>query len=446
MGYRDVMSTSAPPAEPSAELRRLADEQAALRRVATLVAEGAPPAEVFAAVAQEVAQLIPADGAALTRYEADDTVTALGGWTADGGYTYVGATYPLEGTVSGRIFETRRPARIDSYADASGRALRAAREMGWRSSVGAPIAVGGRLWGALAVASRSDQPLPPDTERRLVAFADLVATAIARVESATELHVRSEEQAGLRRVATLVARGVPPAEIMDSVAEEASRLLRADWAAVSRFDADNVVTHVSSHGALTREVPVGAQEVLDSGVIASVARTGQSARVESYEDISGTSAARARELGVCSAVAAPITVEGSLWGAMVTVWRQPGPVPIVDAERVLAEFTELVATAIANAEGRAEVMRLAEEQAALRRVATLVAEGAEPNHVFGAVADEVAAMFGVPIATMMRFDQDGLATLLACAGSDVATVGSRYPIQDGTMLKRVFDRPLGAHR
>src|SRR5262245_4409998 len=150
MGHVDVMGTSAPSADPrndSTELRRLLEEQAALRRVATLVAEGAAPAQVFAAVAQEVAQLIPADGAALSRYEPDGTVTALGGWTADGGYRHVGTTYPLEGTVSGRVFETRRPARIDSYSDAPGQAPEAAREMGWRSSVGAPITVEGRLWG-----------------------------------------------------------------------------------------------------------------------------------------------------------------------------------------------------------------------------------------------------------------------------------------------------------
>ncbi len=438
-----VTGASAPPApsptDDSIEVDLLPDEQVALRRVATLVAAGAAPAEVFAAVAKEVAQLIPADGAALTRFESDGTVTALGGWTTGGGYRYSGRTYSPEGTVSGRVFETRRPARVDSYADARGGAAEAAREMGWRSSVGAPIDVGGRLWGVLAVVARSEQPLPGDAERRLVAFTELVATSIANTESSAELRVRSEEQAALRRVAMLVAQGLPAPEIMDAVATEAGRLLEADWAAVNRFDPDDVVTVLSSHGSLGFEVPVGAQALLDGGgVVASVNRTGRSARLHSFEGVSGSWATRARELGVRSAVAAPITVEDRLWGALVATWKKPGPVPIIDAERLLAGFTEVVATAIANAESREELTVLAEEQAALRRVATLVAEGAEPNHVFAAVADEVAAMFGVPIAAMFRFDSDGFATLLATAGSDLAAVGGRYPVENTGILSRVF--------
>src|SRR3954467_10231819 len=117
MGYRDVMRTSAPRADPrnedSIELHRLVEEQAALRRVATLVASGATPAEVFEAVSAEVAALIGADGSALTRYEEDGTVTALSGWTTDGGYIYVGKRYALEGTVSGVIFKTGRPGRVE---------------------------------------------------------------------------------------------------------------------------------------------------------------------------------------------------------------------------------------------------------------------------------------------------------------------------------------------
>jgi signal transduction histidine kinase len=191
MGYRGAMGTSGPLEQPRAkdrgELARLAEEQAALRRVATLVAEGAPPAEVFEAVSVEVAQLVPAEGAALTRYETDGTVTALGGWTSTGGYVHAGTRFALKGTVSGLVFESRQPERIDSYADAPGAAPTAAREMGWRSSVGVPITVEGRLWGVLAAASRSDQPLPPDTEQRLAEFTQLVGTAIANAESRAEL-------------------------------------------------------------------------------------------------------------------------------------------------------------------------------------------------------------------------------------------------------------------
>ena len=185
--FTELVATAIANTQAREELTRLAEEQAALRRVATLVAQGARPVDVFEAVSAEVARLVPADAAALTRYETDGTVTALGGWTRSGGYVYTGRRFALEGTVSGLIFETGRPGRIDSYAEAPGLAPSAAREMGWRSSVGAPVIVEGRLWGALAVVSTTDRPLPPDTEGRLAEFTELVATAIANTTNRAEL-------------------------------------------------------------------------------------------------------------------------------------------------------------------------------------------------------------------------------------------------------------------
>src|SRR4051812_499953 len=129
MEYLDTMGTSARLAEQHAEHRgepgRLAEEHAALRRVAPLVAGGAPPEEVFEAVSAEVAALIAADGSALMRYEAEGTVTAVSGWTPESGFGYLGIRYPLEGTVSGLIFETGAPARMDTYAEIPGEAAEA---------------------------------------------------------------------------------------------------------------------------------------------------------------------------------------------------------------------------------------------------------------------------------------------------------------------------------
>ncbi len=354
--FTDLVATAIAKSQTRDELARLAEEQAALRRVATLVARDVPPADVFGAVSAEVARLVGAQAAALTRYEADGMVTVLGGWNSTGSYSHVGTRFALEGTVSGLIFETRRPGRITGYEDEPGAAAAAAREMGWRSSVGAPITVEDRLWGVLAVVSTTDRPLPLDTEWRLAEFTELVATAIANAESRKELRVRSEEQAALRRVATLVARGVPAPEILDAVAAEVNRLLDADWASVHRYDADGAVTVLASYGDLTREFPVGARATLDpEGLVASVKRAGGSARVERYEGVSGPWAAQARDLGIRSAVGAPITVEGHLWGVMVAVWTQQGCVPVIDAEARMANFTELVGTAIANTESRAEL-------------------------------------------------------------------------------------------
>jgi GAF domain-containing protein len=438
--FTELVATAIANSQAREEVGRLAGDQAALRRVATRVAEGAAPAEVFAAVSAEVARLVPADGAALTRFEADGTVTALGGWTRSGGYVYVGKRYAFEGTVSGKVFETRRPARIDDYSHEPGTAAAAGREMGWRSSVGAPITVEGRLWGVLAVVSSNERPLPLDTERRMVEFTELVATAVANAESREELARIADEQAALRRVATLVARGVSPSEVLDAVAAEVEQLLGADWAGVHRCGPDGAVTVVSSSGSFAREIPVGARAGLDpASVVASVMDTGRPARIESFENLSGDWAARARELGVRAVVGAPIMLEGRLWGVTIATWTREGAVPVADAEHLLAVFTELVATAIANAESREELASLADEQAALRRVATLVAEGARPEDVFAAVSDEVARTLGVPIAVLLRYDADGLATVLASAGTEYGAAGHRRPVERPSLVAAVFE-------
>jgi signal transduction histidine kinase len=160
------------------ELARLADEQAALRRVATLVAQAAPPGELFAAVTKEVGQVLSADLAYMGRYGPDESVTFAAGWKRTGDPFPVGTRPP--GGQGGRgiaavVAETRRPARMDT----SGATV--------RCSVGTPIVVEGRLWGVMIVDSPRGQPLPPDTEARLANFTELVATAVANAESRADL-------------------------------------------------------------------------------------------------------------------------------------------------------------------------------------------------------------------------------------------------------------------
>jgi GAF domain-containing protein len=178
--FTGLMAAAIANTESREQLARLADEQSALRRVATLVAERARPTDVFEAVLGEVGRLLPTDAAAFSRCEADGTVTTIGSWSRGGGYIPMGMRHPLSaGTLVEQIVETGRPARIDSYLDSSGWLADAVRELGWRSSVGMPLIVEGRLWGVLGVASTSDRPLPPATERRLTEFTALVATARA---------------------------------------------------------------------------------------------------------------------------------------------------------------------------------------------------------------------------------------------------------------------------
>jgi signal transduction histidine kinase len=167
---------------------RLAEEQAALRRVATLVAQSTAPGEVFEAVTREVGQRSGADLARMERYEADGTVTGVARWSREDDPLAVGTRIPLEGTsIAALVRRTGRPVRVDSFSQASGPIAEEARTLGIRSSVGCPIVVGGRLWGAIAASSKRGTPFPPDTESQMADSTELVATAIANAESRSAL-------------------------------------------------------------------------------------------------------------------------------------------------------------------------------------------------------------------------------------------------------------------
>ncbi|MDX6411891.1 MAG: hypothetical protein QOE91_1407, partial [Gaiellaceae bacterium] len=301
----------------------LADEQAALRRIATLVARGVPQEDVFAAVTEEVGQLLPVNSAAMGRYEPDGMFTTVAAWSTGATAFPVGRRWKPEGkNITAIVFETGRPARLDNFADASGPVGVAAREAGYRSAVGTPIVVEGRPWGVMTAASTSEQPLPPDTEVRLASFTELIATAIANAESRAALARLAEEQAALRRVATLVARGVPPEEVFAAVTEEVGRLLGTHLSGMARYDSDDTVTVVATwaaeggHGGEHPLVP--GPWPLEGGDVASMIRgTGRSVRIDDYRGIPGRIAAFVRdELLVGSSAGSPIVVEGRLWGAL----------------------------------------------------------------------------------------------------------------------------------
>jgi GAF domain-containing protein len=343
------------------------------------------------------------------------------------------------------LFETGRPARIDSYADASGAVGVNAREHGFRSTVGAPIVVEGRLWGAITVGSTQvERPLPPETEAQLTSFTELLATAIANAESRAELAQVAEEQAALRRVATLVAHGAAPDELFATVTKEVGLLLGASLAGMGRYEGDETVTVVTAWGAEGEEHPlVAGPWALDGGDVASIVfRTGDSVRIGDYQDLPGSTAAFVRdELGISSSVASPIVVEGHLWGVLYLHARQTHLPFTRDAESRLTDFTELVAAAIANAESRTELAQLAEEQAALGRVATLVARGVPPEVVFAAVTHEVGHLLLVEYAGLGRYESDSTVTFVASWGRavDFVPVGSRWSVGGDDISTLVFE-------
>jgi signal transduction histidine kinase len=169
------------------ELVRLTAEQTALRRIALLVGRGRPPAEVFSAVADEVAQLLSADSAVVAQFGPDGLATILAVAGDRASEFMLGERWHVEPSMTlSTLMRTGRPARSDYDGQISPQLRERLRRTGIRSSVGSPIVVEGQLWGGV-VASSSGRRLPPDTEQRLLNFTELVATAIANAESRAEL-------------------------------------------------------------------------------------------------------------------------------------------------------------------------------------------------------------------------------------------------------------------
>ncbi len=355
-GRREVERFAGEQAALPWELRAIAEEQGALRRVAMLVGVGAEPGTVFAAVAEEVGQVLPeADFAMVARYDADGGIEVVGGWSRAGGHRLVGRRSPLGGrNVSTLVFETGRAARVD-HLDAGGDSVsESAREIGMRSSAGAPISVEGRLWGAMIVTSVREKALPSGTEQRLAAFTELIATTIANTEARQELRRVAEEQAALRRVATLVAQGASSEALFHAVTEETGLLLPADATVLMRYDADGFVTRVGRWSRPGIGLPPGDRSPLGGrNVTTLVFEAGRAARLDNYGDDAGDAAVWVTA-GLCSSVGVPISVEGRLWGVVVALSMSAQPLP-ADADARLAGFTELVATAIANADAQAEL-------------------------------------------------------------------------------------------
>ena len=247
----------------------------------------------------------------------------------------------------------------------------------------------------------------------------------------TRLRQLADEQAALRRVATLVAGGARPAEVFTAVADELGRLIGAEATFVSRLDhpsgergePEGYATVVGSYGRVSDQVPVGFRTKLLAGTIQAAAlRTGRPARVNGERLAKGPYGEWLGGLGLRAGVASPIVVGGRYWGVTVAATSQED-FP-AGTESRMADFMELAATAIANAQAEEELRELADTQAALRRLATLVARGEPPEAVFAAATREALRHFGGGTARMIRYEPDGTATLLANEGTTDPDGGS----------------------
>jgi signal transduction histidine kinase/limonene-1,2-epoxide hydrolase len=385
-----------------AEGGKMAEEQAALRRVATLVARGVAQDEVFAAVNEEVGWLVAADPTSLMRFEADDTVTLVAAWSAADAAFPIGARRPVDDELRSLRDDGRALRFGPMELPPDGPFVEEARRLAIRSAVGVPIVVDGRVWGAAFAASTREVPFPQDTETRLTQFTELVAMAIANAESRVGLARLAEEQTALRRVATLVAQGVPPEEVFAAVAEEVVKVLPVQGARIGRYEADTTVTYVATTAepgaagpAAARLMRAGQNLALGGNNLATlVFETGRPARLDNFDDISGPIGTAARGIGTGSAVGAPIVVEGRLWGVASAGWTLEQPLP-PDTGARLTDFTELVATAIANAENRAglaasraRIVAAADESS--RRIQRDLHDGAQQRLVHTVVVQQLA--------------------------------------------------------
>ncbi|MEV8516853.1 GAF domain-containing protein [Dactylosporangium sp. NPDC051484] len=165
----------------------------------------------------------------------------------------------------------------------------------------------------------------------------------------------ARKQAAVRRLATRVARGAAPAAVLDAAATDLQQLIGSDGAHAVRYETDGTATFVGAWRSAGIDIPIGTRLPLDGhSVTATVLRTGQPARMDSYADAPGAIAAYLRRHDVHGAVGAPILVEGRLWGAVnatVTGGRPLTP----DAEARLAEFADLIAAAVANTRARCDL-------------------------------------------------------------------------------------------
>ena len=269
--------------------------------------------------------------------------------------------------------------------------------LGSRPWIAAPNTVAGELWGALVASSGRPNSFAPGAENRLASFAEAGRRPLPTPMPASNCSRLLDEQAALRRVATLVARDPEPIEVFEGVCCELGAVLGGEATNLMRFEPDGTQTFLAGWNppGVALALPVGMWIPLEGNTaLPRMMRTGRPERIDDYAGFSGARVEMIRAAGIASAVTAPITVAGRLWGALGAVSDVPYGFPPRTEQRI-ASFAELVADALANTDAREQLQRLLDEQAALRRVAVLVARGPDPTAVFERVSEEVGDCSGL---------------------------------------------------
>jgi signal transduction histidine kinase len=435
-------------AEAREQLSSLAEEQAALSRVAVAVATASEPEVLFNVVTEEVAHRLGSDAANLIRFEPRNELegVVVGRWaTYEAEFASLGTRIELTGGPVTRVRRTGRPARghIDDPDIMPSKLVDQLRDRGVRSMVAAPIEVSGQLWGAVVVSLTGDRTFAPDAERRIGQFASLVAVALANAEAREQLSGLAKEQAALSRVAVAVATEEEPDQLFNAVSREIGLLFGAQTAETVRYlegaDEAEVV------GGWKRDpragLNLGGRLPFQGGAITRVARTRRPARIDLDTEPPDIQQ-HMRDAGVTSGVAAPIVVSGRLWGATSISILGSDPFP-PDAEERLEKFTNLVAVALANAEAREELTasraRIVQAgDAARRRLERNLHDGAQQRLVTLSLTLRLA---------QARLDEDAAAArelLDAASGELASALEELRELARGLHPAILSDRGLGA--
>jgi PAS domain S-box-containing protein len=287
----------------------------------------------------------------------------------------------------------------------------------------------------------------PDGRGAVVAFTDIER----RLQDDERLRRRdaalSQQHAALRRVATLVAGDAPSVDVFASVAREVASVLGVAYVELSRYGCDSTATIVGAWSDEVAPFPPGTRWPLDNHTVsAQVLERGGPARVEDVTRLRVPIAKAVRALGIRSVAGAPIVVDGRVWGLMAAGWSRPDPLPD-GIEHRLEDFTQLVAAAISHTQEREDLGRLAAEQAALRRAATLVAQGAEPRVVFDTVCEQTGRLFDATTVNLAHFTDDGCnETIAGWSLRDVhVPPGTVLPLE-GDTINALVQRTAGPGR
>ncbi|WP_127502734.1 GAF domain-containing protein [Actinoplanes solisilvae] len=417
----------------STDRRGLEAERNALLRLGELAVD-APIQELFDAMAEELGRIVDTETglarqavASVWQFHPDKEATLVAGsggrfdWSA-----LLGTRWPLDGdSANARVYRTGRPARLEGGIPLTGSISRLLNTIEATSSLSVPITVHGELWGSAVVVADWAEPLPANTESQVAQFAALASTAISSAQRREQVGRLVDEHAAMRRVAVLVANGAQPEQVWKTVAAELGELCGAYHTSLSQYDASgsaNVVAVWSKNGAAI-EAPRTRWPVTGDTLSSRMAATGAVARID-WSEVEGEVGRYIREqttLG--TSIMAPVYAQGELWGGL-TAHSPRGTALAEDTDRRLTAFAELVGTSLAHATARAEVRRLADEQASIRRIATKVARQAALDEICQTVTEELAELFDIEDVRLFRFDPGDRMTVLGSHG----ILAGRYPV------------------